>query len=105
MGKPARVRQLRELMLAEKVDIAGVQKTIKQTFTRQELDAIFGGGNFTRNWLPARGHSRGIFVGVKLDDKEEEDWFVGDFLIAVTIRERKNQLQMGADGGLWTCST
>jgi len=104
MGKPARVRQLRELMLAEKVDIAGVQKTIKQTFTRQELDDI-SGGNFTLNWLPACGHSGGILVGVKLDDKEEEDWFVGDFLIAVTIRERKNQLQMGADGGLWTCST
>ena len=88
MGKPARVRQLRELMLAEKVDIAGVQKTIKQTFTRQELDAI-SRGNFTLNWLPTCGHSGGILVGVKLDDKDDEDWFVSDFLIAVTIRERK----------------
>ena len=92
MGKPARIRQLREIIIAEKVDIIGMQETIKHTFTRQELETI-SVGNFTWNWLPARGHSGGILVGVKLDDKEVEDWFVGDFLIAVTIRERKTNFR------------
>jgi hypothetical protein len=37
LGKAARVRQLRELKRKERVDCVGLQETIKQNFTVQDL--------------------------------------------------------------------
>ena len=41
-----------------------------------------------RNWLPARGHSGGILVGVRDDVLEVEGWETGIFFLGVTIRNR-----------------
>ena len=93
LGKPARRRQVREHIFQEKIEVVGLQETVKGDFSDHDLQDLAGGLQFTWVWLPARGHSGGILVGVKLDDKEVEDWFVGDFLIAVTIRERKTNFR------------
>ena len=89
MGKPARVRQLKELIQSTQADIAGLQETIKQDFTNSELEAIAPGGSFYWNWLAATGHSGGILLGVKNDLLEIENWEVDDFFVGVTVRHRK----------------
>jgi len=33
MGKRSRIRQLKEIIITEKVEIVGIQETIKQDFT------------------------------------------------------------------------
>jgi exonuclease III len=48
LGKTARMRQLSELMIKEKVDIVGVQETIKQSFSLRELQRLNQGGEY--NW-------------------------------------------------------
>jgi exonuclease III len=40
LGKPARMRQLSELIIKEKVDVVGVQETIKQSFSLRELQRL-----------------------------------------------------------------
>jgi len=49
LGKLARVRQLKELVANEKVDIIGIQETIKQTFSPHDLDSLAPRGMFSWN--------------------------------------------------------
>lgn len=63
VGRLARTRQLKELMTKEKVDVIGVQETIKQDFSSRELEVLNQGGRFqlgldSCNWT-LRGHSYG----------------------------------------------
>jgi exonuclease III len=43
MGKEARVRQLKELISKEKIDIVGIQETIKKNFSNNELKGFTKG--------------------------------------------------------------
>jgi exonuclease III len=43
MGKKTRVRQLKEMILREDVDIVGVQETIKKNFFTTELEGLASG--------------------------------------------------------------
>jgi exonuclease III len=88
LGNPARRRQIREHISHEKIDIVGLQETVKSDFFSQVLQEISGGLNFSWRWLPAQGRSGDIFLGVKMDLLEMEDSVVGDFCIQMTIRNR-----------------
>ena len=77
MGKKSRVGLLKGFMSKEQVDIVGVQETIKQSFTEGELTTLAAGKAFLWKWIPAKGHSGGILVGVKTDLIEVEDWHMG----------------------------
>ena len=61
MGKPSRVRLLKDLISQEQFELVGVQETIKQHFFLQELEALMPGINFKWNWVPAKGHSGGFY--------------------------------------------
>lgn len=39
-------------------------------------------------WVPAKGHSRGILLGVKDDILEIKEWVKGEFFIEVRVRDR-----------------
>jgi exonuclease III len=58
-GAPGRRTQLKDIFRADQVDIIGLQETIKQDFSAQELRWLEHGGQFNWNWVPARGHSGG----------------------------------------------
>lgn len=66
----------------------GVQETIKQQLTDAELESLAPGKGFTWNWIAAKGHSGGIFLGVREDVLLVEDWWEGEFYMAATIRNR-----------------
>ena len=90
MGKLSRIRQLKELLAQEKVDIVGLQETIRKDFSPRELESLTPGKHFVWNWILAVGHSGGILVGVKNDILEIEGWELGTFFVSATIRNRTN---------------
>ena len=47
MGKQARVRHLKDLVAQEQIDIIGIQETIKQSFSIQELENLVKWGLFS----------------------------------------------------------
>ena len=88
MGKPARVRQLKELLIQHQIDMVGVQETIKQDFTPRELDNLSSGGSFNWHWIASKGHSGGILMGVREDILQVENWEYGEFFVGATVRHR-----------------
>jgi exonuclease III len=88
MGQLGRINQLREFLTQEKVDIIGIQETIKQEFSVRELNWISSNCCFQWNWIPARGHSGGILLGVKEDSLEVENWENFNFAIKATVRNK-----------------
>jgi exonuclease III len=88
VGRLARTRQLKELMTKEKVDVIGVQETIKQDFSSRELEVLNQGGDFSWDWIPAIGHSGGILMGVKIERYEVEGWETRSYYAGVVIRDR-----------------
>ena len=53
LGKKARKRQVRDYVTKEKIDIVGLQETMKQDFTDHDLHELAGGANLIWFWLPA----------------------------------------------------
>ncbi|XP_004967092.1 uncharacterized protein LOC101762855 [Setaria italica] len=93
MGKATRVRQLKEKVKQEKNDIVGIQETIKKDFSDHELLALAPRANFVWNWIPAKGHSGRILLGVKNDILEVENWDKGEFFMGATVRKRRNNFR------------
>jgi exonuclease III len=81
LGKAARRRQTRDYISQERIDIIGLQETIKSDFSDKELAEIAGGVSFSWVWLEAKGKSGGILVGVKKDPFELEDHVIREFSI------------------------
>jgi len=79
---------VREYIFNEKVDIVGLQETVKHDFADHELCELAGGANFTWFWLAAKGKSGGILLGVKVDSLEVENHEIKEFSIGATIRDR-----------------
>lgn len=71
----------------------GVQETIKQEFSASELNAVVSGMLFVWNWACANGHSGDIFMGVKEDLLQVEEWSKGEFHVGVIIRNRMTSLR------------
>jgi exonuclease III len=93
LGNAARVRQFKDLMGRHRFDVVGVQETIKKDFATQELEGLSGGGDFSWHWIPARGHSGRILVGVRTTNLEVESWENGDYFVGATIRHRKTNIR------------
>lgn len=88
IGGEARKKQVKDYIWQEKLDIVGLQETIKQDFSDLELTDLAGGLPFQWRWLPAKGWSGGILMGVKVDILEIETTEVLDFCVTMTIRNR-----------------
>lgn len=87
-GGSARRGQLKDYIVQENLDIVGVQETIKQDFSDSDMLEIAGKSAFQWCWLPAKGRSGGILMGVKVDLLEVEDVNIREFCITLNIRNR-----------------
>lgn len=87
-GKASRRGQLKSHITKEKIDIIGLQETVRQDFSDSELRNISGNANFQWQWLPANGKSGGILMGVKGDLLEVEESSILNFCITMSIRNR-----------------
>jgi hypothetical protein len=88
LGKSYRRNWVKEHILSEDLDIVALQETIKHDFSDHELKEMAGPNDFQWIWAPARGHSRGLITGVKMDDFEIEQSTVSTFFIAILVRNR-----------------
>ena len=88
MGKKSRMGLLKDIIYKEIVDIVGIQETIRRDFADWELLALTPGSSFQWKWLPAKGHSGDILVGVKNDIFEVEEWTLGEFFVRTVLRNR-----------------
>jgi hypothetical protein len=78
-GQVGRHTQLRDYVRRERLDLIGLQETIKQYFLMAELCSLECGGQFVWNWLPATGHSGGLLLGFREECFEVGDWKKGIF--------------------------
>ncbi|KAI5017045.1 hypothetical protein ZWY2020_037423 [Hordeum vulgare] len=90
-GLSGRRRQLIEYMHQEEIDIVGLQETIRQDFSMLELQSL-SCHQFAWQWLPATGHSGGIFLGVREDAFSVEDMDRGEFFVSMDITDRRAHL-------------
>ena len=88
MGKLSRVRHLKDLISHENLELVGVQETIKKQFSERELISLSPDVNFQWNYIPAKGHSGGILVGVRNNILEVERWDKGEFFVEAQVRNR-----------------
>ena len=72
----------------EHIDIVGLQEIVRHDFTDHEPNELSGGLNFIWFWLPAKGRSMGVLLGVKVDSMEVEEHEIKNFCICATIRDR-----------------
>ena len=86
-GQVGRRKQLTDYIRQEDVDIVGIQETIRQNFSIQELQGL-SRHKFSWQWLPANGHSGGILLGVKEETFEVEDMDRGEFFLSMLISHR-----------------
>jgi hypothetical protein len=56
----------------------GIQETIKQDFSDKELKELAGSADFAWKWIPAKGHSGGLLLGVKVENFEIEETNMAD---------------------------
>jgi exonuclease III len=75
-------------MRQERVDVLGLQETIRQDFSAAELRSLEFGGQFGWNWLPANGHSGGMLLGFRDEAFEVGTWRKGEFFISADILQR-----------------
>jgi exonuclease III len=87
-GREGRRTQLRDYMRSNRLDILGLQETIRQDFTAAELRGLECGGQFAWNWLPANGHSGGLLLGFRDETFEVGEWRKGVFFISAKILQR-----------------
>jgi endonuclease/exonuclease/phosphatase family metal-dependent hydrolase len=92
-GQVGRRTQLRDYVRRERLDLIGLQETIKQEFTMAELRSLECGGQFVWNWLPATGHSGGLLLGFREECFEVGDWKKGTFFLFAMVLQRNRNLK------------
>ncbi|XP_071685197.1 uncharacterized protein [Lolium perenne] len=95
-GGQGRRTQLRDYMQRDRVDILGLQETVRQDFTDSELRSLECGGQFCWNWLPATGQSGGMLLGFRDACFEVGTWRKGRFFISANLFHRSQRVK-------WTC--
>jgi exonuclease III len=92
-GREGRRSQLRDYIRTNRLDIIGLQETIKQDFSTAELRSLEVGGLFAWNHLPAVGHSGGMLLGFRDESFEVGAWRMGTFFLSATVLQRNNNMK------------
>lgn len=75
-------------IMQENLDLVGIQETIKQDFSDRELKEMSGSIDFIWKCIPARGHSGGLLLGIKLESFEVEKVEMAEFFLGCLVRNR-----------------
>jgi exonuclease III len=91
-GRRGRRTQLKDYMRKENIDVICLPKTIKQSFTDQELKSIEPGEPFHWSWVPASGHSGGLLLGFRDSMFEVGSIDQGQFFISAVVLHRASKV-------------
>lgn len=86
LGKTYRRSLVKNHIIQEDLDVMAIQETIKQHFSDWELKEMVGNRDFLWFCQSARGHSRGLIVGVKSEMFEVEEYIKEDYFLGVLLR-------------------
>jgi hypothetical protein len=75
-------------MRSNRLDILGLQETIRQDFTTAELLSLECSGQFAWNWLLANVHSGSMLLGFRDECFEVGEWRKGTIFISAKILQR-----------------
>jgi hypothetical protein len=81
-------------MRTNRLDIIGLQETIKQDFSTAELRSLEVGGLFAWNHLPAVGHSGGMLLGFRDESFEVGTWRMGTFFLSAIVLQRNTNMKL-----------
>ena len=76
----------------KKVDFVGLQETMRQNFSRTDLQKLCAGGDFHWHHTPSKGKSGGLLLGVNyttLDVISQEE---GEYYIKMTVQDVKSKV-------------
>jgi exonuclease III len=91
-GNPTRRRHVKDYIREEGLDTVGLQETIREDFSKKELDDL-AGDHFRWIWRGSIRHFGGILMGIKEDRYEMEDYEIGDHYVSVMLRDRLTNLR------------
>jgi hypothetical protein len=77
-------------MRDHRLEILGLQETIKPDFSTAELCSLKCGNPFVWNWVLAEGHSGGMLPGLWEEYFEVGEWIKGKFFISASLMQRSN---------------
>jgi exonuclease III len=89
-GQQGQHSQLKGFMRDHRLDILGLQETIKQDFSTAELRSLECGSPFIWNWVLAEGHSGGMLLGFREESFEVGEWKKGNYFISASIMQCSN---------------
>ena len=90
-GGDIKKRFLREMIMDMKVDFLGLQETMRQQFSKNDLQQICAGRDFHWHFTPARGKSGGILLGVNYTTLDVISHDEGDYHIKMTVQYLKTR--------------
>ena len=93
IGKDNKKNFIKECIINRKLDFIGIQETIKDSFSKNELHNLCGGRNIEWRWSQPRGRSGGILVGINCDNFEINNVESGIYFIWVLIYDKKNKFE------------
>ena len=86
-------RFLAEASIEHKLDFIALMETGRENFTAQFLTTLSGGITFDWHYLPPRGRSVGILLGVKYETLEVQHVSRGDFAVKFRVRLKQDGIQ------------
>ena len=72
------------------LDFVAITESGRRDFPVQTLDHLAGGYEFTWKWIPPRGRSGGILLGIKDNSLELLDFMHGEFHIKLHLRNKSD---------------
>ena len=84
----AKINFLRDLSLEKDLDFIALLETHKGNYTHDMLNDFCGGREFFWHWVPPRGRSGGILLGVDLSVFVVESTQVGDFFVKFIVKNK-----------------
>jgi hypothetical protein len=95
----AKINFLRDTSIENDLDFIDLLETHRRDFTNvMLLEEYCGGKEFFWHWIPPRGRSGGILLGVNLSVLVVENTQVGDFFVNFTVKNK-------CDGFRWVLMT
>lgn len=85
--------QLKELIAKHEIDCVCLQETIKKEFSVKDWRDLGNNAIFEWNWVPAKGHSGGLLMGIRKEKVEEIECDKGEFFTSMRFTSREDKFR------------
>lgn len=86
IGDVEKRKFIKEQINLNSLDVAGIHETMKQEFSPLELSVLSGQDNFDWTFLPPRGRSSGILVGINNNTLVKDNHELGEYYVKLNVK-------------------